>query len=91
MGKLTASDLMSEWDQLGDLEKNVFVNKADENLLRGPFLATDVLVVFSQCLIPKQSIEGFIGRKHSYVSYAQGSWDCNLRLSTQKLQKIGCG
>ena len=98
MGKLTASDLISEWDQLYDLEKKVFVNKVDENLLRGPFLATDlyenlrqtngsvtwrgledrmdnivshetirshiksiedlltVLVAFSQCLIPKQSI-----------------------------------
>ena len=42
MGKLTASDLKSEWDQLDDLKKKVFVDKADENLLRGPFLATDL-------------------------------------------------
>jgi len=48
MGKLTASDLKSEWDQLDDLEKKVFIDKADANfdkadanLLRGPFLATD--------------------------------------------------
>ena len=42
MGKFTASDLKSEWDQLDDLAKKVFVDKADENLLRGPFLATDL-------------------------------------------------
>jgi len=42
MGKLTASDLKSEWDQLDDLEKKVFFDKADENLLRGPFFATDL-------------------------------------------------
>ena len=42
MGKFTASDLKAEWNQLDDLAKKVFVDKADENLLRGLFLATDL-------------------------------------------------
>ena len=42
MGKLTASDLKSEWDQLDDSAKKVFIGKADENVLRGLFLATDL-------------------------------------------------
>ena len=42
MVKLTASELKSEWDQLYDSVKKVFIDKADKKLLRGTFLANDL-------------------------------------------------
>ena len=42
MGKLTTSDFKSEWDQLNDSAKKAFIDKADEIMLRWPYLATDI-------------------------------------------------
>ena len=42
MGKLTTTDLKSEWNQLEGEEKQLHVDKAEDNLLRGQFLVTDL-------------------------------------------------
>ena len=41
IGKLTVIDLKLEWNQIEEQEKKLYVDKAEYNLLRGPFLETD--------------------------------------------------